>query len=231
MPPVHVHILARAPLIAEELRAALDDRPGLDVHALAPAGAQLDDLLDDFFDELPGDAPGVALVDVELLETLGWRLLQDFGRSAPQLVVIVVADQQRDSRVAQALRLGARGFVQRASAPDQLAQAIRAAHSGSVVLDSSAARSLLDATVRPADPDDADEEIARNRDLVEPLSEREFDVLRLMARGMANKQIAAELIITEHTVKFHIRSILGKLGAANRTEAVTLALQKGLVSL
>lgn len=71
----------------------------------------------------------------------------------------------------------------------------------------------------------------RRQELIEPLSGRELDVLRLIVRGMANKQIAAELVITEHTVKFHIRSILSKLGAANRTEAVTLSLQKGLVTL
>jgi DNA-binding NarL/FixJ family response regulator len=116
----------------------------------------------------------------------------------------------------------------REASADELASAIRAAHSGIITLHPQITAALLE-TLRAQENAREDETSAQ--DLIEPLSERELDVLRLMTRGLANKQIAAELFITEHTVKFHIRAILGKLGAANRTEAVTLGLQKGIVSL
>jgi DNA-binding NarL/FixJ family response regulator len=138
-----------------------------------------------------------------------------------------VSDDGNDLRVTRAVAAGVRGYVTRDASADEMAQAIRAARSGLLVLDPDIAQALVQTVRQPSGSDLADDELA----LIEPLSERELDVLRLMTRGRSNKQIAAELSISEHTVKFHIRAILGKLGAANRTAAVTLALQKGLVSL
>ncbi|HZQ05049.1 MAG TPA: response regulator transcription factor [Anaerolineae bacterium] len=220
MPRLRVLILARIPLIREGLRGLLAEERDLQVSLLAPSVELLDDLL--------ADEPDVLLLDVDVLEKEGWDLLDELRRALPTLTILVISDNAQDRRMPQAIALGARGYLLRESSAEEMANAIRAAHSGTLVLHPQIAATLLE-SVRAAALSGGGDDTAQ--DLIEPLSERELDVLRLMTRGMSNKQIAGELYITEHTVKFHIRAILGKLGAANRTEAVTLALQKGLVSL
>lgn len=221
MPLLNILILAPIPLIREGLRALLAEEHDFRVSTLASSDESIEELF-------AADAQ-VLLLDVQGLEREGWNLLQDVQRALPTLTTLIIGDNANDKRVSNALALGARGFLLRETSAREMASAIRAAHSGVIVLHPQIAAVLLE-TVR-ATENERQEEETRANDLIEPLSERELDVLRLMTRGMANKQIAAELFITEHTVKFHIRSILGKLGAANRTEAVTLALQKGLVAL
>lgn len=225
MPQTRVTILARIPLIREGLRALLSDESDFEVSTLAPS----DDLLDDMLAE----EPEILLLDVQVLEREGWGLLDQLHRTLPQLTLLVIGDEPQDRRAARALELGARGYLLSNADAPEMASALRAAHHGSIILHPRIAAALvqdLRTHKNASDPSENSDESDAS-DLIEPLSERELDVLRLMTRGMANKQIAAELYITEHTVKFHIRSILGKLGAANRTEAVTLGLQKGLVSL
>ncbi|MGE5138734.1 MAG: LuxR C-terminal-related transcriptional regulator, partial [Rudaea sp.] len=150
---------------------------------------------------------------------------------APRTAVLVLGNAPEDRRIARALELGARGYLLRDLTLEQMAAAIRAARFGLYVLHPAVAAEwrVGGALSSTGALDEAGD--ALDSDLVEPLSPRELEVLRLLARGMSNKQIASALYITEHTVKFHIRSILGKLGAANRTEAVTLAIQKGLVAV
>lgn len=218
MPQLHVIILTRIPVISEQLSALLADERDMRISVLAPSDELIDDLL--------GDELAVMLLDVEVLENEGWDLLDQIRRALPGLTTLILSDNGRDRRVPRALHYGVRGYLLRDSSANELAGAIRAAHTGSLVFHPQIGDALLDLIPRARD-----DEPNANDDLIEPLSERELDVLRLMTRGMSNKQIAAELVITEHTVKFHTRSILGKFGAANRTEAVTLALQKGLVSL
>lgn len=225
MATIRVLILANIPLIREGLRALLASERDFQIATLAPTDDWLDDLLE--------QAPDVLLLDVQVLESEGWDVLGELTRAVPELTTLILSDAPSDQRVAHALNLGARGYLLRDGTADELASAIRATRSGLIVLHAQAARQFIELR-RPAldETDDESEQAdARNQELIEPLSERELEVLRLMTRGMSNKQIAAALIITEHTVKFHIRAILGKLGAANRTEAVTLALQKGLVTL
>ncbi len=221
MPLLKISILARIPLIREGLRALLADERDFRVTALAPS--------DEMIEDLHADDPDVLLLDVQVLEREGWDVLDELRRAMPALTTLILGDSAQDRRVAHALTHGARGYLLRDAAADEMANAIRAAHSGTITLHPQIAATLLE-TFRARENERAENESDAN-DLIEPLSERELDVLRLMTRGMANKQIAAQLFITEHTVKFHIRAILGKLGAANRTEAVTLSLQKGLVSL
>lgn len=184
----------------------------------------------DWFDELLSHQPNLLLLDVQVLEQEGWDALDTLHRVLPALTILIVGDNARDQRVVHAILRGARGYLLRDANADEMAHAIRAAHSGSLVVQKNLADVLLNALTRARATERADTS-ETEMDLVEPLSAREMEVLRGMTRGLANKQIAAELYITEHTVKFHIRAILGKLGAANRTEAVTLALSRGLVSL
>ncbi len=221
MPLLNIAILARIPLIREGLRALLAGEHDFRVTVLSSS--------DDMLDELLAADAEILLLDVQVLEHEGWDLLRDLQRALPTCSTLVIGDNPNDPRVVNALALGARGFLLREASAREMANAIRAARDGIIVLHPQFAAQLAQ-TLR-ANEIARDENELGTSELIEPLSERELDVLRLLTRGRANKQIAAELFITEHTVKFHIRAILGKLGAANRTEAVTLALQKGLVSL
>src|SRR5262249_45700377 len=121
-----------------------------------------------------------------------------------------------DERILGAVRAGAQGYLLKGAPRDELFRAIRVVSQGGSLLQPVVASKLLQRM--SAEPSTA-------------LTTREVEVLRLLARGRANKEIAAELVISERTVKFHVSSILGKLGAGNRTEAVRLAVQRGLVSM
>jgi DNA-binding NarL/FixJ family response regulator len=228
---IRILIVARLPIIREGLKGLLSSEPDFQVSTLEryDSGGLVEDVL--------AARPEVVLVDVDVLELEGWALLDDMRSVAPAIASLVISDTTDDRRVASAFTLGAHGYITRDASAAEMASAIRAARQGLFVLHPLAVLTLLAEVgsqgVQPAETgrEPGREAEQRRQDLIEPLSARELDVLRLIVRGMSNKQIAAELIITEHTVKFHIRSILAKLGAANRTEALTLALQKGLVSL
>src|SRR5581483_11869357 len=155
------------------------------VTALAPS----DELLDD----LAAETPDVVLLDVQVLEHEGWELLHALGRAEPGVTTIVLGDSGQDRRVATALRLGARGYLLRDATADELANAIRAARSGTIVLHPQLAVNWLQTPERTADTGSAADEPLEGGGLIEPLSERELQVLRLLAQGLANKQIAADL--------------------------------------
>ena len=117
-----------------------------------------------------------------------------------------------------AVQAGAQGYLLKGAPREELFKAIRVVSAGGSLLQPVVASKLLN-HVRAQEND------------AEPLTERELEVLRLLAQGKSNKEIAARLVITERTVKFHVSSIMGKLGAGNRTEAVTIAAGRGLVKL
>ena len=125
--------------------------------------------------------------------------------------------------IARLLKSGVRAILPRESDADDIISAIYAAYSGSVLLSAQAAESL--AAVY------GDRESGIADDLTEEITTRESEVLRMLAEGLGNKEIAVRLGISEHTVKFHISSILDKLGASTRTEAVTLGIRRGLIPI
>ena len=133
--------------------------------------------------------------------------------------VVLIADISDHELVASALRSGIRGVVSRDASAAEIESAIQAAHAGLVAIQPASLTELLP-ELRP-----------RGEELAEPLSEREREVLNLMAEGLSNKLIAQSLEISEHTVKTHVASILAKLGASSRTEAVSQAVRRGLVML
>ena len=137
---------------------------------------------------------------------------------------IVLLTEVSDARsISRLLRSRVRAILSRESDPDDVLSAIYAAYDGLVLLSPPAAESL--AAVygdHPLEPED---------ELSEAITSRETEVLRMLAEGLVNKDIAARLGISEHTVKFHISSILDKLGAATRTEAVTLGIRRGLIPI
>ena len=137
---------------------------------------------------------------------------------------IVLLSEVHDARsVARLLRIGVRAILSRESDPDDVLSAIYAAYDGLVLLSTPAAESL--AAVYGDQPLEVEHELS------EEITSRETEVLRMLAEGLANKEIGARLGISEHTVKFHISSILDKLGASTRTEAVTLGIRRGLIPI
>ncbi len=223
---IRVLIIARIPLVRAGLRSLLSSEQNMSVSAL-------DELDSSLVQRILARQPDVVLIDSDVLERDGWELLRELRSIEPDLKLIVVGDRPDDRRTGEMLALGAQGYLLRDASAEEMGAAIRAASLKLYVLHPGAAEILLQPFTDPRrvarETEVSDEEFAG--ELVEPLSPRELEVLRLIARGFSNKQIAAQLNITEHTAKFHLRSILGKLGVSNRTEAVTAALQRGLVSL
>jgi len=141
--------------------------------------------------------------------------LIEFAADSPPVIVLAVDPQP--PWLGEALRAGVRGVLPRDASTAEIAAAIEAAAAGLVVLH----------------PEAVDGAAVRTREVVqgEPLSPREIEVLRLVAEGSSNKAIAWKLSISEHTVKFHLNSILSKMRAGSRTEAVMLGLRRGLIPL
>jgi NarL family two-component system response regulator LiaR len=136
---------------------------------------------------------------------------------------VVLTSHASEEDVFPALKAGAVGYLLKHSAPDDVLRAIRQAHAGETVLHPAIARMVLQDLRRAPK--------ARQREPVDPLSERELEVLRLVARGMSNQEIADALVVGEATVRSHVSAILRKLQLASRTQAALYALREGLASL
>jgi len=142
---------------------------------------------------------------------------------APDAAIVLLTEVSDARSISLLLRSGVRAILSRESAPDDVLSAIYAAYDGLVLLSAPAAESL--AAIY------GDQPLEDKAEFSEEITSRETEVLRMLAQGLANKDIAAGLGISEHTVKFHISSILEKLGASTRTEAVTLGIRRGLIPI
>lgn len=202
MDEVRVLVVSEDPLVRSALASLLAGQAGLVVHGQASP------------EELPAPPSG-AEPDVAVWDTGATSGLDHLAETATRSlrVLAVLADE---AQAAEALGAGARGVVLRDAGGPRLAAAVLAVAEGLMVLDASAAESVL--RPRPATPA-----------TVEHLTPREQEVLQLLAQGLSNKLIAARLGISDHTVKFHVNAILGKLGAQSRTEAIAQAARLGLV--
>jgi NarL family two-component system response regulator YdfI len=165
--------------------------------------------------------------DIVLVEASG----EQFGAMVNSLVnsefasesaIVIITDQPESRLVADALRRGVRAVFPSNVAHEQLIPALEAAAAGLTVLHAEGVAAMFPAAQMTS---------RSSADLAEPLTPREKEVLQMLANGLANKEIASRLAISEHTVKFHVASILGKLGAGSRTEAVSLGIRRGLVPL
>lgn len=152
------------------------------------------------------------------------RLVQTVVESdlPSELAVILLADHLPRASSGAALRAGVRAVLPSDISQDQLVAALQAAASGLVVVHPADIKTAFPVSSRLSSP---------LAELAEPLTRRESEVLQMLAVGLGNKEIAARLAISEHTVKFHVASILGKLGAESRTEAVSVGIRRGLVLL
>lgn len=160
--------------------------------------------------------PDVVLMDLLMPGMDGVEATATIRRELPEVEVLVLTSVLEDDKVFSAMRAGASGYLLKDTEEDELCRAIKAAAAGQVQLSPQVAARLLREIRAPESP--------------ETLTPRETEVLRLLAWGLANKEIARELSIGEKTVKTHVSSILGKLGVLSRTQAALYAVRAGLVS-
>jgi len=211
---IRVFIVAASPLA----RAGLENLLAARGVSVVGRSASLESL----FEQIVDVEPDVVLVDASgdnSEAALDALVASDL---AIETIVILLCDHSRSGWIAEALRAGVRAILPSEVSPDQLAAALQAAMAGLVVVHPSEIAVALPAASAALSP---------LAELTEPLTPREREVLQMLASGLVNKEIAAKLSISEHTVKFHVASILGKLGAATRTEAVSLGFRRGLVLL
>ncbi len=220
------------PIVREGLRAVLETQPDFEVIGTPQQAANGDEALRLAL-ELQ---PDILLLDLEMpvmdgVETIrNLRLQATIGPKAdeqnrPRVIVFTAFDN--DERIIAALAAGANGYLLKGAPREDIFHAIRVTMQGGSLLQPVVASKLLRHMGQREDSRFSSEQ----QPTYETLTERELEVLTLLAHGMQNKEIAAQLVISERTAKFHVSSIMGKLGATNRTEAVALAAQKGLITL
>jgi DNA-binding NarL/FixJ family response regulator len=157
--------------------------------------------------------PDVVLVDLRLPDMSGFELIKRIRDTAPNARIVVLSSYEGDADIQSALEAGAQGYVAKGIVREELLATIRSVRDGRRRLPAAMAQTLAE---HMAD---------------EPVSPRELEVLSLMATGKRNKEISRDLAIAEDTVKMHVRNILSKLQVSDRTEAVTVALRRGIIHL
>ncbi len=199
------------PVVLDGLVAILGTQPDFEIVGTAGNGIEV-------VTQVERLRPDVLLLDLQMPQMDGVEALKTMRARDISVRVIVFTAFDTDERILGAVQAGAEGYLLKGAPREELFEAIRVVNGGGSLLQPLVMSKLL-------------RHISQQEDAksVEALSPREREVLQLMARGLQNKEIAAELVISERTVKFHVSSILGKLGAGNRTEAVTMALQQGII--
>jgi len=200
------------PIVREGLISVLETQPDFEVVGQANDGAEAVDVV-------AALQPDVVLLDLEMPHLDGVQALRTMRAANANVQALVFTAFDTDERIISAVQAGARGYLLKGAPRDELFGAIRIVAHGGSTLQPVVAAKLMERMTGPS------------RSQIEPLTEREREVLQCMAQGLQNKEIASKLVISERTVKFHVSAILAKLGAGNRTEAVRLAMQHGLVQL
>jgi two-component system, NarL family, response regulator LiaR len=166
--------------------------------------------------------PDVILMDLVMPKLDGIEAISQIMAKLPSTRILVLTSFAADEKVFPAIRAGALGYLLKDSGPEELVGAIRQVHRGEPSLEPSIARKVLLELSHPP---------TEKTLTVDPLTQRELDILRLVAQGCSNKEIALKLSLSELTVRTHVSNILGKLHLASRTQAALYALQKGITSL
>lgn len=204
------------PVVREGLVAILETQSDIDILAEAADGAEAVKLAVDM-------EPDVVLMDLQMPNLDGVEAIKQIKDRVPATEIVVLTTYDSDEYIFKGIEAGARGYLLKGASKNELLGAIRAASRGEALLPPIVAGKLVERFTQMAQRQTGEGN--------EALTERELEVLRLMAQGARNKEIAHDLTITERTAKAHVSSILGKLAASDRTEAVTIALRKGLIKL
>jgi len=206
MPKIRVMCVDDHPIVREGIAAIISLQPDMTMAGTAATGREAIEQ----FDKL---RPDVSLVDLRLPDMTGFDVITAIRDKFPNARIIVLSSHEGDVDIQRALAAGAHGYVAKGIVRDELLDIIRGVHAGKRRLPAAVAQTLAE---HMAD---------------EPISPRELEVLSLMAAGKRNKEIAGDLSIAEDTVKMHVRNILSKLQVSDRTEAVTIALRRGIIHL
>jgi DNA-binding NarL/FixJ family response regulator len=216
--PIRVLVVDDHEVVRRGLLAFLGSEP--DIHVVGEAGgsAQALDLLASM--ESEGRRPDVIVMDLQMAPVDGIESTRQIRALYGDLQVVALTSFADEERVHAALQAGAAGYVLKDSDADDVAAAVRAAHRGEVKIDALVARRLMSSLHH-----------AEGHQPLSDLTSRELDVLRLVAAGKPNKQIAAELAISERTARTHVSRILRKLRLTSRTQAALWAVREGLVEV
>jgi DNA-binding NarL/FixJ family response regulator len=205
-------------VVRRGLLAFLGSEPDIDVVGEARGGAQALDLLASM--DSKGRRPDVIVMDLQMEPIDGIESTRQVRARYDDIEVVALTSFSEEERVHAALEAGAAGYVLKDSDADDVAAAVRAAHRGELQIDPAVARRLMSSLHQ-----------ARDDDPISELTSRELDVLRLVALGEPNKQIAAELGISERTARTHVSRILRKLRLSSRTQAALWAVREGFGGL
>lgn len=206
---IRVLIVDDHSVVREGLRMFLARDPDLEVVGEAADGAEA-------LEQTRHLRPDVVIMDLLMPVMDGIAATQAIRREFPETEVLALTSVLESASVVEAIRAGAIGYLLKDTQAAELRNAIKAAAAGQVQLSPQASAYLLSAVRTP--------------ELIEPLTPHEMDVLRLLAQGQSNKEIARTLHLVEETVKSHVRHILAKLGVQSRTQAVLAAIRLGIVS-
>jgi DNA-binding NarL/FixJ family response regulator len=201
------------PMLREGLVAVLSTQPDFEVVGEAADGSEAVRLAGAL-------RPDVILLDLEMPGTDGVAALERLRDAGSEVRAVVFTAYDTDERILGALRAGARGYLLKGASRAEIFDAVRTVYAGGSLLQPGVTARVLEHLGR------GDERAQANQ-----LTPRELEVLGLISEGLQNSEIAERLFVTERTVKFHVSSILAKLGADNRTEAVAIAARRGLIRM
>jgi NarL family two-component system response regulator LiaR len=200
-------------IVREGLRWLIDTEPGIELVGEAADGVEA--VL-----KARSLQPDVILLDLVMPRKDGIEAIAEIKRENPEARILVLTSFAEDDKVFPAIQAGALGYLLKDSSPQELLKAIREVYQGESSLHPTIARKLIGELNRPSDLPATEE----------PLTEREVEVLSLVARGLSNQEIAERLVVSERTVRSHVSNILGKLHLANRTQAALYAVREGLAN-
>jgi DNA-binding NarL/FixJ family response regulator len=209
-------------LFRRGLEMVLQGEPGLELVGQASDGQEAVKLASEV-------APDVVLMDIRMPKMTGIEAARQMKEIAPSARIVILTISDEDDDLFEAIRAGASGYLLKDIPLDELAGSVRSVHGGQSLINPSMAGKLLTEFATLARRD-AEDEPAKHAPAPK-LTEREMEVLRLVARGMNNRDIAKELFISENTVKNHVRNILEKLQSHSRMEAVMIAAREKLIEI
>jgi NarL family two-component system response regulator LiaR len=212
MDPIRVVLVDDHRIVRRGLRSFLEAFPDITVVGESSSGEAV-------LEQVEGWLPDVVIMDLLMPGGMdGIETTRRVRSITPHTQIVVLTAHTDDARVVASLRAGAIGYVRKDAEPEILLAAVRAAARGQSMLDPAVAGTVL-------------QELVSSTEIRRDLTERELEVLRLLAHGRTNREIAEELVLGEETVKTHVGNILAKLHLAHRTQAVVHAFKQGLISL